>query len=206
MTLANAKANVGEQFAEAFCTKHGLTTRRFKKAEMRRGKTPDFRVFKAGQLVLYCEAKHVQFDDWLDSQLNEAQPLQIVGGLRHDPIFNRLAEHVHYAAKQFDAVNHDHESPNVLVFTNSDTHCGFPDLLAVLTGNFYAEGGAVEPIYRNVSEGRIREDKFTIDLYIWFNEWKGPDQRGSFFFNSTSEHYSALCSLLGSDAQQHRRV
>jgi hypothetical protein len=53
--------------------------------------------------------------------------------LELDPIFNRLAEHIHHAAKQFDAVNHDHEYANVVVFTNSDAHCGFPDLLAVLT-------------------------------------------------------------------------
>jgi hypothetical protein len=198
--------NVGEQFAEAFCERHGLTSHRFSKAEMRRGKTPDFRVFKLDEMVLYCEAKHVQHDDWLDRQLEDAQPLEMVGGLRHDPIFNRLAEHIHHAAKQFDAVNHDHEYPNVLVFTNSDAHCGFPDLLAVLTGNFYAESGAVEPIYKNVSEGRIREEKFTIDLYVWFNEWKGAEQKGSCFFNNGSRHYAKLCSLLGSDPTRHRRV
>jgi hypothetical protein len=198
--------NVGEQFAEAFCERHGLTSHRFSKAEMRRGKTPDFRVSKLSQLVLYCEAKHVQHDDWLDQQLEDAQPLEIVGGLRHDPIFNRLAEHIHHAAKQFDAVNHDHEYANVLVFTNSDAHCGFPDLLAVLTGNFYAESGAVEPIYKNVSEGRIREEKFTVDLYVWFNEWKGTEQKGSCFFNNGSRHYATLCSLLGSDPARHRRV
>ena len=73
-----------------------------------------------------------------------AKPLQIVGGLRHDPTFNRLAGHVHEAAKQFHAVSADHEFPTVLVFSNSDTHCGFTDLLSVLTGNFYADGGTVE--------------------------------------------------------------
>jgi hypothetical protein len=74
--------NVGEQFAAAFCARYGLHVERFAKTEMRSGKTPDFRIFKADQLVLYCEAKHVQYDEWLDKRLEQAQPLEIVGGLR----------------------------------------------------------------------------------------------------------------------------
>src|SRR5207249_7292846 len=109
--------------------------------------------------TFYCESKHVQHDDWLDKQLATAAPLEIVGGARPDPIFNRLTAHIHEAAKQFGAVNPDRGVPNVLIFTNSDAQCGFPDLMAVLTGNFYARGGAVEPIYRQYSEGRIREEK-----------------------------------------------
>lgn len=45
---------------------------RFSKSEMRQGKTPDFRVFKGADFVLYCESKHVQYDDWLDKQLANA--------------------------------------------------------------------------------------------------------------------------------------
>jgi hypothetical protein len=179
---------------------------RFSKAETRNSKTPDFRIFKEEQFVLYCEAKHVRHDDWLDKQLATAKPLEIVGGLRHDPVFNRLAEDIHQAAQQFDAVNHEREVPNVLVFTNSDRQCGFEDLVGVLTGNFYAESGEVEPIYRNVSEGRIREDKLVVDLYVWLNEWKGSQQKGSLFFIRDSKHYAVLCSWLGSDPSRHHRV
>jgi len=196
--------NLGEQFAEAFCARHGLRTKRFSKEELRQGKTPDFRVFKSSELVLYCEAKHVQRDDWLDKKLDEALPLELVGGSRPDPIFNRLAEHIHRASQQFAAVNPGRQSPNVLVFTNSDRQCGFPDLLGVLTGNFYGDGGEVAPIYRNYSEGRIREEKLTIDLYVWFNEWKGNLQEGSHFFIEGGKHYERLCILMNSDPSQHR--
>ncbi len=201
-----AALNPGEQFAIAFWAKHGFQAVRFRKAEMRKRKTPDFRIFKEDRFILYCEAKHVQYDNWLDKQLATAKPLELVGGLRRDPVFNRLSGHIHLAAQQFDAVNQEREFPNVLVFTNSDKLCGFPDLVGVLTGSFYAENGAVEPIYRNISEGRIREEKLIIDLYVWFNEWKGNQQRGSLFFNRGSKHYSALCALLGSDPSRHRRV
>jgi hypothetical protein len=201
-----SKKNLGEEFAIEWLVRHGLRAERFSKMEMRRGKTPDFRVFKSTEFVLYCESKHVQYDEWLDKQLADAQPLEIVGGLRHDPIYNRLADRIHDAAKQFEAVNPDHEFPNVLIFTNSDTHCGFPDLLSVLTGNFYAEGGVVDPIFKQISEGRIREEKLTIDLYVWLNEGKGKQQKGSLYFIAGSKHYAALSALLGSDPANHRRV
>jgi hypothetical protein len=204
--MAKSALNLGEQFAVEYLAGHALRAERFTKAEMRQGKTPDFRIFKGSEFVFYCESKHVQYDDWLDKQLENAKPLEIVGGLRHDPIFNRLADRIHDAAKQFDAVNHDHEFPNVLIFTNSDTHCGFPDLLSVLTGNFHAEGGAVEPIYKEISEGRIREEKLTIDLYVWLNEWKGKQQKGTLYFNAGSKHYGAVSALFGSDPSKHRRV
>ena len=201
-----ATLNSGEEFAVAFLARHGLRVMRFSKAERRKSKTPDFRVFKGDQFILYCEAKHVQHDDWLDKQLATAKPLELVGGLRPDPIFNRLSSHIHQAAQQFDGVNHEHESPNVLVFANSDNHCGFPDLLGVLTGNFYAESGAVYAIYKNVSEGRIREEKLLIDLYLWFDEWKGSQQKGSVFLNERSKHFAALCALLGYGPSQLRHV
>jgi hypothetical protein len=116
-----------------------------------------------------------------------------------------LADRIHDAAKQFAAVNPNHEVPNVLVLTNSDQQCGFLDLLGVLTGNLYVEGGGVEPIYKSISEGRIREEKLTIDLYVWLNEWKGEAQKGSMYFIS-GRHYESLCKLLGSDPARHRRL
>jgi hypothetical protein len=74
------KKNLGEEFAIEFLARHGLRAERFSKAEMRQGKTPDFRVFKAVEFVFYCESKHVQYDEWRDKQLADAKPLEIVGG------------------------------------------------------------------------------------------------------------------------------
>ena len=69
---------------------HGLRVERFPKTETRQGKTPDFRVFNGTEFVLYSESKHVQHDEWLGKQVTNAQPLEIAGGLRHDPIYNRF--------------------------------------------------------------------------------------------------------------------
>jgi len=103
-------------------------------------------------------------------------------------------------------VNANREYPNVLVFTNSDKQCGLFDLNAILTGNFETEGGTAEAIFKHISEGRIRLEKHTIDLYVWFNEWRGPEQKGSYCFNEGSPHYSELCALTDSGPAQHRRT
>lgn len=198
--------DIAERMAAEFLVMHGLTPERFTKSEMQVSRTPDFRASKSDALVLYCEAKHVQHDGWLDTQLAAAAPLEIVGSPRHDPIFNRISDRIHQAAQQFAAVNSDRAYPNVLVFTNADEHCGFADLVSVLTGTFHTASGKAEPIYTEISEGRIRLEKFTIDLYVWFNEWKGVGQKGSWFFVESSPHYGALCRLFGSDPEQHRRV
>ena len=201
------KLNQGEIVAVEFLRKYGLRVERFTAEEMSRSQTPDFRVFKGTDFVFYCEAKHLQEDDWLDKQLREAAPLQIVGGLRPDPIFNRISGRIHEAAKQFAAVNPEHKFPNVLVFTNSDRRCSFKDLVSVLTGNFYADNGSIEPIYAQYSEGRIKEEKLTIDLYVWHDEWEQREHLlYRFFYNQRSPYYAALCVLFNSDPQRHRKV
>jgi hypothetical protein len=156
--------DIAEQWAEDYLKKLSLQPARFSKQEIRQGMTPDFRVFKQRGLVAYCEAKHVQRDDWLDEKLEAGQPspdgLRTVGGLRSAPIFNRLTAHIHKAAQQFAAVNPNHDFPNILVFVNSDSHCNFKDdLVGVLTGNFYGKGGVVEPIFEPFSNGRIMYEK-----------------------------------------------
>lgn len=95
--------------------------------------------------------------------MDAAPPLTIVGGLRHDPAFNRLSSHIHQAAKQFQSVNPGREYPNLLVFTSSDRGCMFTDLISTLTGNFYAEGGAVELILRvlQIAASRLKNTRLT---------------------------------------------
>jgi hypothetical protein len=157
------------------------------------------------ELVAFCEAKHLQHDHWLDEKLKTAVPGELVGGLRHDPIFNRLVGHIHKASKQFAAVNPKREYPNFLVFMNSDKQCDNRDLAAVMTGNAYIEGGGVEPIYAAYSEGRIKKEKSAVDLYLCFDESKGEDQKGFHYFIADGPHYAALCALLGTGPSKHRR-
>ena len=199
--------NVGEQVAVEYFAKYDLRCVRFTEPEMHQGKTQDFRVFKGTEFVLYSEAKHIQEDTWLDDQLNAGPPMTLVWGLRHDPAFNRLSGHIDQAAKQFQAVNPNREYPNVLVFTSSDRGCMFTDLVSTLTGNFYAESGAIDPIYKSISEGRIREEKYTIDLYVFKDAFPGGRKKEHIYFqNKGSRHYLRLSELLRSDPSSHKVI
>lgn len=185
-----------EPTAQNFLESYGLSAERFSKSEQRAGKTPDFKVFRGRKLVFYCEVKNSERDSWLDNQMEDAAKGEIIGGFRADPTFNRLTAHIHKARKQFDAVNPDESYPNILVIHNEDDHIGFSDLLAVTTGNFYAESGAVEPIYKNYSHGRASFDIARIHLFVWLDEHK-PFR---LFFNMINDrHLLSLCEEFGSD-------
>ncbi len=186
--------NPDEKRATDYLESRGLTAERFSKAETGTGKTPDFRVFRNGELLFYCEVKSSAEDRWLDDQLNNAAPGELVGGARNDPVFNRLTSHVHGAVKQFDAVNKNNKYPNVLAFVNHDHMCGFNDLLGILTGNLYANDGTAHPIYRQFSHGRIKNEKGKIHLFIWLDDHR-PDR---LFFSQTDEaHHAVVCAAFG---------
>lgn len=188
-----------EQVVNDFLSGYGLRSERFDKTELGVGKTPDYRVYINGELAFYCEVKNTQKDMWLDEKLEKATPGEIVGGLRKDPMFNRLSAHIHKARKQFDAVNNNESLPNVLAFYNEDQQSGFLDLLAVTTGNFFSESGAVFPIYKNFSEGRIKSDIERIHLFIWIDANK-PHR---FLFNTINFKYqNELCSIFGFDPKK----
>jgi hypothetical protein len=143
---------------------HGLTVTPFAQAELLTGRTPDFKVFRAGYQVAYCEVKSPR-DDWLDDQLDAAPPGTIVGGGRHDPTFNRLARHIQKAATQFEAVDPKRQFPAILAFVNHDEHSGFADLMEVLTGYFQTDKGSAIATMMDIAQGRLKEVKFKIDLY-----------------------------------------
>lgn len=188
-----------EQVVKDFLSGYGLRSEKFDKKQLGIGKTPDFRVYINGELIFYCEVKNAQKDMWLDEKFEKAALGEIVGGLRKDPVFNRLSAHIHKARKQFDAVNKDENLPNVLACCNEDQQSGFLDLLAVTTGNFFAEGGAVFPIYKNFSEGRIKADIEKIHLFIWIDAHK-PHR---FLFNTINSKYqNELCSIFGFDPKK----
>ena len=199
-------ANLGEQRAIEFFAQYRLTCVRYTKDELRAGgKTPDFKVFNGKEFVLYSEAKHIQEDLWLDNELKVSSPGTLVGGLRPDPIPNRIAADIYTTAKQFIAVNPNHEYPNVLVLTNSDHQCNISDLKAVIDGNIEFDSGVIEPMFKHVSEGRIRVPKRMIDLYVWCNEALGAKYKYQLRFMRGSKHLIRLCALFGADPEKIKR-
>lgn len=180
----------------------GFAVERFSKAETRAGKTPDFRVFRNGEFLFYCEVKSSREDRWLDEQLYNAAPGELAGGARNDPIFNRLTKDIHEAVKQFDAVNKDQGYPNVLALVNHDDMCGFNDLLGILTGNFYADDGTAYPIYPQFSHGRIKDEKRKVHLFIWIEDHK-PYR---LLFKTEEAHHEALCAAFCVEKTEIRHI
>ena len=192
-----------ETVVEQFLAKYELAIERFSKSERNTGKTPDYKVLRDNQLQFFCEVKNCEKDRWLDDLLQQAEPGELVGGLRNDPVFNRITAHIHKARKQFDAVNPNEDVPNVLAFHNEDEHAGFLDPLAVTTGNFFSEDGSVQPIYKNFSEGRVKTDIERIHLFIWLDEQK-PFR---FLFNTINSRFQEqLCSVFGYDPSDIKLV
>ena len=186
-----------EERAKGFIEGRGFTCELFTKEEMRKGRTPDFKVYQKGDFRFYCEVKGMAKDQWLDNQLAAAPPGKIVGGLRDDPVFNRIAKDIYDAVNQFDAVNPRLECPNAIVFVNSKgSHCYYGDLLSTVTGNFFAEGGKIDYIYGKYSDGRIKEKKQRVHMFVWLE----PTGEHYFLFNDLKGHHQRdLCSWLGKD-------
>jgi hypothetical protein len=183
--------NADEKRVAKFLLERKFLAAPFLKSERRAGKTPDFRVSTAAGFAFFCEVKSVERDAWPDARLGTATPREIVGGIRNDPVFNRLTDDIHTAAGQFDAVNPSTTHPNVLAIVNHDKGCGFLDLIAVVTGRFVADDGSMDFIYGQFSEGRIRTEKQRIHLYVWLDDFK-PEQL--MFSQSSTLHHEQLCS------------
>lgn len=132
--------------------------------------------------AFFCEVKSLEKD--------------AAEGLRKDPVFNRLTDDVHTAVKQFDAVNSKVSCPNVLALVNHDKNCGFLDLIGVLTGNFVAENNEQHPIYKQFSEGRIKDEKARIHLFLWLDDFK-PERL--LFSQTHLGFHKNLCAWLGID-------
>lgn len=181
-SILRFQMNDSERLVSEALAAKGLRCEEFSKDEKRAGRTPDFRVFQGGALAFFCEVKEIAPDR--------------VEGVRPDPIPNRLSADIHRAAGQFDAVNPQQEHPNVLAFVNNDDRCDSLDLVGVVTGHLLLEGNRAAPIYTWVSEGRIRDEKDRIHLYLWFDRFKA--NRMFFNFNDR-RHFDRLCGYLGID-------
>jgi hypothetical protein len=195
--------NRDEEQIRQLLNNHGLQPERFSSQEKNRGKTPDFRVVKDKDLRFFCEVKSIEKDRWFEMQRQDAGSGVIFGGGRNDPIYNRLTADIHTAIKQFDAVNKGVQYPNVLAFVNHDDMCGFQDLIAVLAGRAFTESGQALPIFQKFSEGRIREEKERVHLFIWLDDFK-PERL--LFSQTDLNHHQALCKLFGQNPAQIKQI
>jgi hypothetical protein len=85
-------------------------------------------------------------------------------------------------------VNADRAVPNILIFVNHADASGFADLHETLTGTFFAESGEQYKTLIHIAEGRIREARSKIDLYVWYVKTRrAPD----YLFNDANPKHVA---------------
>jgi hypothetical protein len=174
--------------------------------EIERGstKTADFCMISWRGFGGYAELKSPR-DDWLDDRLREAEPGEEVGGIRKDPVFNRLARHILDAVEQFDAVNPARLSPNVLVIVNHDPATRQEDLWQLLGLLDLDEEGKPLPGVLHIGKGKLATEHARIDLYLWIDAHTSK-VGVPVFSESDAEHAASLKELFRSiiDAQKVR--
>jgi hypothetical protein len=130
----------------------------------RRSKTTDFRYDRDGKLAFSLEVKEVVPDLWLPT----------AGAPGRVNYANCLSEDIHTAFKQF--MKYAPNAPKVLVFVNRNDLMDVHDLDTTVRGGFRLPDGSrvVDPDGLKAARGRIRDEKFAINVYLWIDAWKDP--------------------------------
>ncbi|KAA0957470.1 hypothetical protein FQ085_10215 [Planococcus sp. ANT_H30] len=142
-------AKAGEKNVESYLQGMDLWPQKIEEGE---GKTPDYKVFNNNRdtILFFCEEKTLQYKEFV--------------GLENDTSEDAIKRHIRKAFKQFEAVNKEHNVPNVLIFNNLDTMINPHDLFITVSGYAITENGEILKLH-NV--GRIEEKLKFIDLYLW---------------------------------------
>ncbi len=201
-----AKLSSDEALVLGYWQGNGFDVAAFSKNEMRDLRTPDFRLSRDGIVVALSEVKSFQRDAWLDEEMKKVPSAEGAGGIRPDPIFNRISNAVHTAFQQFDSVNSSHELYNFLVLVNHDPSARPEDLDRVLTGYEDPLHGCFEQTCVQFSEGRIRKEKRRIDLYVWMDFLKAHSFRVRRLFFGNPETRDSVCKLLGIDSEEVKMI
>jgi hypothetical protein len=169
-----------------------IVLERFSKEEIAKGKNADFELIKDSKLCGYCELKSPR-DDWVFESLDKSKPGEAVLKTRHSPASNNLARQIMSAAEQFDAVNPNHELPNVLVIVNHAPGRTRSDLHVTLTG-VPVPGGPSLFTLKLDHQKEVWEAARRVDLFLWVDPQTGSWQP---LYANDAVHREAVCSLLG---------
>ena len=190
-----------------FLALKGFEVGPFEKSATRFAKTPDFQLFRGGQLVAFCEVKSFTKDRWLDEQIAQAATGELAGGLRPDPTYNRISNAVHTAAQQLRSVNPVHQSLNFLVLVNHGKAARCEDLVSVLTGQWDPLHGIQDETHTQYSNRRIREEKREIDLYLWFDLFTEHEPfKYRLVFLGNDKTRDQVCNMLEIDSKAIKNV
>jgi large subunit ribosomal protein L30 len=168
---------------------NGIVPEAYNDAELRRGKTPDFKLFVNGDLRGFCEMKSPR-DDFIFET-----PVEGDAVVRQNlPYYRKLGSHIRRAAEQFGAVNPEHKLPNVLTIV---THCSDierRDLLATIVG--LPVPGSDRRIFMlsRKMQQQVMDAARLIDLFLWIDAQKRTCEHLS---TNGTPHQKAALDLFG---------
>jgi ribosomal protein L30 len=161
---------------------------RYSDAELKAGKTPDFKLFKDGAVCGYCEMKSPG-DDYIFEK-----PAPGKFAVRKDlPFHVKLGLHISKAGLQFAAVNSDHKLPNILAFVNHAPDMNRGHRHEAIVGLPAGDGNRVA-ILSHELQVRVLEAARKIDLFLWIDAEKNTLQHVSV---NGATHQQAALDLLG---------
>ena len=142
------------------------------KIKERNERAPDFELVRDGQLVFVAELKDIER---YPASENRGWTIPKPGDMhypiahRTDNAVSRVADKIHQAYHQLK----DFPLPRVLILLNHDSFVDVKDLEEAFTGEqLYADAvfSYVNTVSKKIAEGKIKEEKGKIDLYIWIEE------------------------------------
>src|SRR5262245_10049219 len=168
---------------------NGIEAERYSDAALKRGKTPDFKLFKNARLCGFCEMKSPR-----DDAVFEA-PQSGFAVRKNLPFYRKLGSHIRRAARQFDAENPNHKLPNILAFVTYSTEIERRDLIATIAGlpPPVDIGRRIFMLGRKMQE-QVMHAARTVDLFLWIDAQKRTCQHLSV---NGAPHQARALELLG---------
>lgn len=154
--------------------RYGVVLRRIETVEG--VKTPDYELLDGGARVAALEVKTLESAPRTEDngwQIERRDP-HSWRATRDDNAPSRVAAHIRAGAKQLRR----YEEPRILAFLNQESLMDVHDLEEAVQG--FLPYGTDETGYvlntasMKIAEGRIREDRWLIDLYVWIEPSKRP--------------------------------
>jgi ribosomal protein L30 len=152
---------------------HNIVLEPYSEAELKRGKTPDFKLLKNGKLCGFCELKSPR-DDYIFER-PEAGEAAVRKNL---PFHRKLGSHIRHAGQQFDAVNPDRSLPNIMVFVTHAPDIERRDLHATVAGLPAPDGKRIFMLPRKMQE-QVLSAAGKIDLFLRIDAENGTLQHVS---------------------------
>jgi large subunit ribosomal protein L30 len=167
----------------------GIVLEPYSDAALKQGKCPDFKIFKDGTLVGFCELKSPR-DDYVFERPAPGE----LAVRKNLPFHRKLGGQIKYAALQFGAVNPGHSKPNILVFVNHAPDIERRDLHATIRGLPAPEPGKRVFMLGRKMQEQVHDAARKVDLMLWVDAEKGTCQHVSV---NGAPHQTTALDLLG---------